>query len=620
MKLNITRRWLFALGGGAAFACLLPGCGGGDDSVSVGTSAGTGRTAVSGDLKAQIELFSGSVEQLGGGFQGSSASLDSLRDFTGRVSRAPSDFRVVVQALGIGLNGTRAAYERLINIALMMDDLGNISQTVTANNNLTGGNAVDNPQWLAGMMLQNFAAIRVTAALFKIQQIAGLQELRDWALAQKTPQAQLVCYGFAADIFNSWVDAVAAVTGLAAPATQKLDVSASVTAANISEQFAKILAIIKRMPLSPGYRPAGASLSKADDVSLGATGVGNFAPSLTGVLCQAILSTTPLTDDFFQTIDLTKAKYDVAARLGSTGLGQTLAALSGGIAAAQTIITTLLASTASADWPGLSGTAAQCQFQMIGKIYGFLQSMFAAIVTTQSVAGSAISGPQAVKNLKDIDDVIAQCGSVYQKSSWALAKTEMKVLNDFNFDNGAIPTTRQVSAVSVVGLREFDQLGKYGVTCNTDVTVPATDEITVTSGNNGAVCVIDPKKPDITACRELIAGFTKNPNCPRTFNRVEICLAGLIFDLTSRNNTVLNGTWKEDTLDFCYSQFSRLYAREPGQNFVVIPAISQAALLCSGVGYIPSKSVTPLDLATLPSMPSLSQITNLVGGVPVNVK
>ena len=64
--------------------------------------------------------------------------------------------------------------------------------------------------------------------------------------------------------------------------------------------------------------------------------------------------------------------------------------------------------------------------------------MFAAIVTTQSVAGSAISGPQAVKNLKDIDDVIAQCGSVYQKSSWALAKTEMKVLNDFNFDNGAI--------------------------------------------------------------------------------------------------------------------------------------------------------------------------------------
>ena len=619
LKLILTRRRLFALGGGAALACFLPGCGGGDDAVSVGTAAGTGRTVVSGDLKAQIELFSGSVEQLGGGFQGSSVALDSLRDFTGRVSRAPSDFKVVVQALGIGLNGSRAAYERLVNVALMMDDLGSVAQTVTSNNNLSGSNAVNNPQWLAGMMLQNFASIRVTAALHKIQLVAGLQELKVWALAQPNPQSQLVCYGFVADIFNSWVDAVADVTGLAAPATQKLDVSSSVTASNIADQFAKIPAILLRMPFSPGYRPAGATLAKTDDASLGATGVANFAPSLTGVLSRSLLSSTPLADDFFQTIDVTKAKYDVSARLGSTGVGQTLAGLSGGLPAAQTILNTLLASTTSSDWPGLSGAAAQCQFQMIGKIYGFLQSLITAIVTTQSVAGTIISGNQALQNLKDIDDTIAQCGSAYQKTLWALSKTELKVLSDFHFDNGAVPTTRQVSAVSVAGLHEFDQLSKLGIVCNTEVKVPSTDEITGT-GAGGAVCIIDPKKPDVPVCRELIAGFKKNPNCPRTFNRIEICLSSLIFDLTVRNIDTLNGKFTDDTLTFCYSQFSRLYSREPGLNFIVIPAISQASLLCSGVGYIPSRSVSPVDLATLPSMPNLSQITNLVGGVPVNVK
>ena len=609
MKSLVTRRGLFALGGGAALSYFLVGCGGGDSSSAPAGNSDSGRTVVSGDLKTQINQFSTSVEQLGGVFVGTSASFDGLRDFTGRASRAPADVKILIQALGIGLNGTRVAYERLANSALMLDDLGAVAGTVTSNNNLTGGSSVNNPQWIAGMMFQNYAAIRVTGALFKIQLVAGLQELKDWALAQTTPQSQLVCYGLAADVFNTWVEAVAGVTGIAVDPSWKLDLSTSVAPANIPAQFAKIPTILAALPFSPGYRTSGSSLGQLDDLSLGGAGIVNFAPSLTGVLSRLTLSTTALDDTFFQTVDPAKAKYDVATRLGATGVGTSLAALPGGIASAQTVIDALLTSTASANWPGLSGASATCQFQIIGKLYGFLQSLITAIVSSKSVAGTIIGGSQALKNLDDLDATVGLCGSAYQKAIWQTVRPDLKTLHEFHLYNGSVPTTKQVSAISVAGLKEYDQLAKYGVVCNAVITVAAS-----------ANCPIDPKKPEIVSCRTLIAGLVKNVACPRTFSNVEICVASLIYDLSVRNTEVLNGKFDGDDLSFCYSQYSRLYSREPGVDFIEIPAITDAALLCSAVGYIPSKSITPVNLSTIAALPNLSQITNLVGGVPVNVK
>ena len=59
--------------------------------------------------------------------------------------------------------------------------------------------------------------------------------------------------------------------------------------------------------------------------------------------------------------------------------------------------------------------------------------------------------------------------------------------------------------------------------------------------------------------------------------------------------------------------------REPQATFSEIPAITSAQLLCTGVGFIPSRSLTPMNLAAIPTMPDLTAITNLVGGVPINV-
>lgn len=599
----LSRRETLILGAAALFSSMY-GCGSGSGSTP---TASIGRTAATGNLTNQINQFSTSIERFSTStWLGASASLDGVKNYTGRSTRAPGDFKILVQGLTIGLNGTRSVFERLCNAALMLDDMGILAESVTSSNTLTGGNALTNVQWLAGMMQQNFAACRVTGALFEMQSVAGLQELHDWAAGLTDPQQKLAAYAFTADLFNAWVDAVSTVTSTKAKDTWKLDVSAAVTSANVAAQLARIDGLLGIIPFTPGYRAKGATIDSTDDALLGATGIQNFAPTFLGTVSTITLSTGLLIDTFPQTVDPTTAKYDLAARIGKTGLGTTLAGLTGGIAASQQFLN-------SADWISKLAASAQAQINLVGSLYGFLQSLSLALLTTKSAFGTIITGEQAVKNLDALNTVIAANGSVYQKEIWAAVKGDVKALRDFHFNNGNIPTMRRITARTVAGLREFDQLGAAGVSCT--LTIVALPNTVAT------VDCVDPMKPDITVARSLISGLVKLATCPRTFHNIELSKASLIYDLVLRNRDTLLGNWTDDgTLTFCATQFNRLIRREIDIAFVDIPAISQAALLCSGAGYVPSRNLTPLDLNTLPSMPNLSQITNLVGGVPIDVK
>ena len=93
------------------------------------------------------------------------------------------------------MNATRSAYERLCNLALALDDTGSAAHAVTTGNSLTGSNAVNNEQWLAAMIAQNYAAVNVTGTLFVMLQVAGLPEARAWALARTTEADRLAAYG-----------------------------------------------------------------------------------------------------------------------------------------------------------------------------------------------------------------------------------------------------------------------------------------------------------------------------------------------------------------------------------------------------------------------------------------
>jgi len=608
---SLTRREALTLFGGAAISVALAGCGGGDNSSNPGPSASINRTAISGDLTKQVNQFSTVAQTPTDTWLGTSTALDALKNVPTRsaITRAPADSKIVVQALVIGTNGTRSAYERLCNLALMLDDMGNSAQLVMANNSsLTGSNAVNNEQWLMAMIAQNYAAVSVTGTLFIMQMVAGLPEAISWALARTTDSEKLAAYGLVADVFNTWVDALTAAGNITPNPAWKLDVSSAVSAANIQTKLNAINTILPQLPFSPGYRKAGASLMSLDDASLGATGIRNFAQTFTGALAQRTLSTTPLTDTFPQTVDTTKAHYDVTARLGTTGVGQTIAGLPGGLAAAQTAINTLLSSTDGASWPGVTGDSAQCQVQIIAQIYGFLQAMQTALITTQSALGSLITGAQAIANLANLDTTILTCGSPLQQSLWAAVKSDRDLLKSQQLYNGAVPTTRQVSVVVVTGLREIDQIGAAGVSCTNEITVSAPD-----------VCPLDPKNPVISDYRNIVAGLTKLPNCPRTFRNVLICITGLQYDVALHYTQTVAASWEGSKLKFCAQSFGRMLRREPGATFAEIPAITQAQLLCTGVGFIPSKSLTPQDLSIIPAMPTLFSITNLVGGVPIHV-
>lgn len=603
----ITRREALQLLGGAVISIALAGCGsngGGGNPVVFKDSS---RTAITGDLAAQYNQFSALVQQSGDTWLGTSTSLSTL-GAQGRSSRAPADVKIVIQVLNIGMNGTRAAYERLCNLALTLDDLGSAANSVTKNFSLTGANAVNNEQWLAAMIAQNYAAVSVTGTLFVMQMVAGLEEARAWALSGTTDPEKLVMYGLVADVFNTWVDALSAAGNITPQDAWKLDLTNAVAVDNIAAKLGQIDTILPLLPFSPGYRKPGVSLLATDDDSLGATGIQNFAQSFTGALARLTLSAGPLTDNFPQTADTTKSTYDVATRLGQTGVGQKLAGLNGGLPGAQQIINTRLLSTDGTTWPGVTGATAQGQVQLVGKIYGFVQALSTALITTQSALGTLITGAQATQALNDLDTTIAASASGPQKALWASIQTDLDRLKKQQLFNGSVPTTRKVDVVRVTGRVEMDQISASGVV-NTTLVVGVPD-----------LCPLDPQHPDIPSYRIIISGISKLPNCPRTFRNVLICIAGLLYDIAKLYPDTVNASWGNNTtVSFFSSDFVRVLRREPQASFSEIPAITSAQLLCSGVGFIPSKSLTPLNLATIPKMPDLQDITGLVGGVPINV-
>ncbi len=621
---RITRREALFLFGGAAVSAALAGCGGGSSTSGAGPVAlgGLDRTAIKGDLVAQLNQFSTIVQGTTDTWFGTSGAMDALRDLPGRSSRAPTDVKTVIQALAIGVNATRSAYERFCSLALMLDDLGAGAAAVTKNNTLSGSNAVNNEQWLAAMIAQNYAAISVTGTLFVVQQVAGLTEARAWALARTAESDRLAAYGLVADAFNTWVDALTAAGNITPQDTWKLDMTNAVSAANIGDKLGQIDSILPNLPFSPGYRKAGAALTQTDDESLGATGIQNFAQTFTGALARLTLSTAALTDSFPQTVDTTKAHYDVTARLSNTGLGRNIAALVGGLPAAQQTIDRLLSSTDGTSWPGATGDSAACQVQIVSKIYGFLQALTTALITTRSALGSLITGAQALQFLADLETTVATCGSAPQKRRWEVVKRDRDLLVSQQLLNGSVPTARLVVAVSIATLSELDQISKSGgISSYLEVGKSGDDANGNANGNLVSdVCVLDPTNPNVSDYRAIVSGIKKLPDCPRTFRNVLICIAGLFYDISKLYPETIVPKWESPTrLTFISTAFARVLRREPQATFAQIPAITSAQLLCSGVGYVPSRSLTPVDLSTIPKMPDLTAITNLVGGVPINV-
>ncbi|MGC4043258.1 MAG: hypothetical protein QM758_05595 [Armatimonas sp.] len=574
----------------------LVGCGGGGDSGGGGgtvDSIPVDRTVVTGDLKAQIEQFNQATFRLASTWRGTSPALDALKNVT---TRALPGVRVPLQATAIGLDGARVTFERLCNQALSLDDVGHTSNTVSTNNNLQGANNLDNPTWLAGMMAQNLASIKVVGALYSIMQVSGLGELQAWVISRPTDAARLTAYAVMASLVNAWIDAVCAATGSAVNPAWKLNVGADVTLEGVAAQFDQLLAVVLALPFGPGARPGGTG-----DAGLGA-GSANFGAALLAALTAQVFPGQSLS-----TLDPATAHFDLSARLGSAGILQVLAAQPGGVAAAQALVDGWLSSTQPADWPGGDEAAINCQIQIVGTTYNFFNALRASMMESQSAFGTIMLGNQALAAFDAMDAAIATCGSVYQKALWERQACARKVLHDFRFANGSAVTERQVPEVSIAGL-ELDQV--YGGAANRIRVLLC---IEVEQEGPGKV-----RGLDVATSRAVLAG--SGSAIPRTFAAVDNAAANLLADLTNRFQVELQGDWKADgSFTFLPSNFASFLRREPGAEFVTIPAITQAALLCSGPGFLPSRTVGDVDLATITSLPILNVMTSIVGGIPIHV-
>jgi hypothetical protein len=548
------------------------------------------RSVVAGDLRAQIEVFNEANARLGDTWQGNSPALEALK---GIVTRALPGVRAPLQATAIGLDATRVAFERLANQTLFLDDLGFVAGSVSQGNNLQGTSNLDNPTWLAGMFAQNIASLQVTGALYSILQVSGLAEIKNWVLTRTDAPKRLLAYAVAADIINTWVDAVCAATGTVALPAWKLSLGAEVTeATTIATQLDKLSGIALALPYGLGNRTG----TTQDDAALGA-GLGNFGTSLLGALTARVFSgATP------SNLDPALARYNLATRLASQGILTNL----GDITVAQAQIDTWLGSTNPDDWLGGNLAAINCQIQIVATSYGYFNVLRASMMDAQSVFGAIILSNQAIVAFDAMEAALTSCGSTYQLALWARQACARKILRDFRFINGSVVTERKVSDVSITSV-EHDQVGYANIN---RVKTKLCIEIEANQRARGL---------NTLQSRTLIAG-SGSLAAPRSFVAINNAAANLLFDLTDRFQTELAGEWQSDgSFTFVPVDFAAFIRREPGAQFATIPAITQAALLCAGPGFLPSRSSNPMNLATMASLPTLTALSNFVGGVPVHV-
>lgn len=618
LRLASRREFLIGVSAGAA-ALGLAGCGGGDGSSSGPPgmmAADVSRTKVTGSLTNQIKQFSQASEQIGNIWEGQSPALADLKTFANGGNRAPgagdANARVMIQAVWYSLQGLRSGYERLANGLLAEDDQGQVAATVDTGNGLNGTGTTANPQWLAAMMLQTYSGFRVTGALMKIIQIAGIQQMQDWVKSQTGNAEKLIAYAILADTFNSWLDTIQTTIGTPSLAAMKLDVSGAVTPSKIAKIVDGIPALLDAIPYGAGYRAGGVANGTPDDAMLTGPAASNFSLSFLGALAGITLASGTFPKTFPQTVSPGTAKYDLTKRLGSAGIAAEIATLAGAAAGAQTKADSLIAQLFTTGLPAADGSAANFLVQIASGAYGAIAAIAQAILSEHSLVGAAIAGDMALNFLNTEVNTIKAHGSAAQLKILASVACDIAYLQSTYLIGGNVVALRTVPVTNVPGSVETDQIrDTLALLCTNMLCYPLAN----------AGWSAKPADRLISVFRQVLAGLGHVSGAPRTFNNAEVSGAGLFYDLLFRYQDLL----KPDFLTngqfiFCTSNFARLLRRSPGAANATLPSITAAALLCSAPNFAPSRTSGQVDLSKIAALGPLQPASSLVPGVPIHVQ
>ncbi len=659
MSLNVSyramqnRREMLILTGAALSSLVLAGCGGGGSaSSSPANSSFPSRSEPVGSLSEQILQYSNSANRLGTIWLAQSANIDEMVNFTTiNRGRATAPWATAFQGVYLGLQGLGALYELFARQFVELDNLGYLGEKVTANNKLKGTNALDNPQWLLGMMERSQSAIVAFGSIMETLQTFGLGELIEVVKEKTDPVEQIVAYGFLTEIFNSFVTDVAARTLYPLNPIWLLDVGETtpVTNAKALSELDRIVPILNELPFGPGFQQTTTLQSTRETPAREQVSDPNqVAASVVGSLAEKIKET--LKDpkevkEILFTIEQDIEKYVSRVDINTTAISKFLVR---NIAKeiAKDVLKKILKDSIQALTSKLFLEIVDCLIEIIFnslELGKYVSGTVAALeFPPLAIVFATLSALKLIEILKKLED----CLKILKQK--LPGRPPLILQGTVTYDD-PVPS-RRIPVGIVSNKTEVDQLRRYGLVTGklkikrrkkpklpVELKAVAKKLSPFSSSETVSGRVINSDGTGTATSMEVsgqlvdtsgdalgrsVTRATTNLIMVRTYEGVEISAALLMIDLMNRNPALLlpEYTPDGDGVTYLKSDYARLIVRPPGSGDFDVPGITSAQLLCTSPGYIPSRTDQPVNLNTIPSFATLISATSFSPGGSVDVK
>ena len=606
---NVTRRQLLQLCVTSGIALALPGCGGGGGEGGGGSSTSPlARTALTGDLRNQIEQFNTAVERVGLGWQSGSPACDAARAFLNRPGRGrgPSDAVDIIQGVVYTLDALKDVYQRTAQMGLKLDDLANLSDAVTSTNGLVGQSSLSNPQYMAAMLDRHYHMMRALCGMQKTFAVAGIQQLINLTRAATDPYEKVVGYSVLADTFNEWVGTLLKTARRSANPALLLALDGTINPDTIEAQIARIPGIVAQLPMPTG--PPDAPSRGLLDYDHLTSYLGTFAQ-----LYLTLPEDTLLPNFFTATEKFSHGIRRLASDFRTNPHIQTPFLQSASKAVFQDKAFEYVGKALEFGIGGTNGIYARCILELGKAAFDTVSMGLAAVGTSVSFLGSVVFGALAVDKAYSFYTKAQKCEDDLLKEQARQIAENLKKIDDSYKRDGSLPPGRDIPLPPNASSLEWDKVftgrqQQRGLQFS--FVSPGATEF------NWISEPIDPDEERGTLNAVGVGG--SGVDCAAA----ERAFVKLMVEYLRRHKdtlNVINAVGQPNAIRYSASQLAVLVEREPGATKVSVPAITDAQLLCVAKGFVPRRGMA--DLTTLASMPSMSALPATFGlGVNIHAK
>ncbi len=519
----------------------------------------------------------------------------------------------------------RMAHRRLVAALLHVDDAAHLADQVTQNKNLSGTNSLQNPQWAAALLERYYHLLRVSDTLTRFCQTAGISQMADAVLKEADADVKRVLYAVFAFTFNTWTRNVSIRVGVAQRSNWQLDTTRPLTVGEMDQEIGRLTAILAELPLGPALFPVLPTSREGEppeqtSVEPEETFVSTLSESVFDTNIETIKDLPEIFDHLRGNwgafaVDFRKYVNGIfigtAVDIGATKFGDAVADRFGptlGNAAEDTVRIVY------------EGTKAVV---LIRGILSNPESTGSLIADGLTAGGFFADIKNLLANiLKDAEKINKHEHERYRKSRQNAEYLDK--MRQAEIASGGI--TLNITPDQQLLLKkgpECDQLRGSSVS-RTSVALPSdgTDFSSATDARNFLGTTLTPPTPvpSSVPSNGQKAPMVNGPygGLPGTYDNVEAAAFALLQDYVNRNPQFNAPRIDSSGLSFTRSDIALLIRREAAASNFQVPAITDADVMCTAVGFIPMRSADPVNLTTVGQLPSLVSLTALGTGVNVN--